>query len=133
MASADVELVRRMHEALTCGGFAAAAEFAHPDFQMRLMVSHPLGAALRDPGDATRAMAGFMESFDDFRAEAEEFVDAGDDRVVVAFRERGRPRGGSVELDQRFGILYTLRDGKIVRMEWFDSFDEALAAARAEV
>ena len=39
---------------------------------------------------------------------------------------------GSIELDQRFGILYTLRDGKIVRMEWFDSFDEALAAARAE-
>jgi ketosteroid isomerase-like protein len=51
--------------------------------------------------------------------------------VVVAFRERGRARG-SVELEQVFGILYTLRDGRIARMQWFDSPEEALAAAKGK-
>lgn len=59
-------------------------------------------------------------------------IDAAGDRVVVVFRERGRPRGGSIELDQRFGILYTLREGKVVRMEWFDSPEEVLAAAEVD-
>jgi ketosteroid isomerase-like protein len=72
-----------------------------------------------------------MESFEGFNGEAEQFIDAGGDRVVVAFREHGRPRGGSVDLDHRFGILYTLREGKIARMERFDSTEEALAVARA--
>jgi hypothetical protein len=50
----------------------------------------------------------------------------------VAIRQRGRPRGATVELAERWGILYSLLDGKIVRMEWFDSFEEALAAAGAD-
>jgi hypothetical protein len=50
----------------------------------------------------------------------------------VAVRERGRPRGGTVELDQLFGIVYTLRDGKVARMEWFDSPADALKAVGIE-
>ena len=120
-----------MLEAYAQGGFAAVAEFTHPDFEMSLMANHPLGGRTYRAGAAGPAMLEFAESFENFRFEAEKFIDAGD-RVVVAFHERGRARGGSVELDQVFGILYTLRDGKIARMEWFDSVDEALAAAEAE-
>jgi ketosteroid isomerase-like protein len=131
MTSANVDLVRRVFDEYARGSFAAAAEFTHPDFEMRLQTSHPLAATLRGPRDATKAMADWMESFEGFNGEAEQFIDAGGDRVVVAFRERGRPRGGSVDLDHRFGILYTLREGKIARMEWFDSTEEALAVASA--
>jgi ketosteroid isomerase-like protein len=117
-----------MHEALAEGS-DAAAPFTHPDFEVRFMASHPLGGSSHGAGDAIMAMTEWEKSFEDFRGDAEEFIDAGADHVVVAFRERGRPRGGSVELDQLFGILYTLRDGKVARMEWFDNPDEALAAA----
>ena len=120
-----------MFEAYARGGFAAVAEFTHPDFEMSFMADHPLGGRTYRAGDAGPAMLEFSESFEDFRAEAKQFIDAGD-CVVVAFHERGRPRGGSVELDQVFGILYQLRDGKIARMEWFNSAQEALAAAEAE-
>jgi ketosteroid isomerase-like protein len=119
-----------MFEAYARGGFAAVAEFIHPDFEMSFMVHHPLGGRTYRAGDAGEAMLDFAESFEDFRAEAEELIDTGD-RVVVAFRERGRARG-SVELEQLFGILYTVREGKIARMQWFDSPQEALAAAKAE-
>ena len=66
-------------------------------------------------------------TFEEFRWEAEELIDAGD-RVVVVIRARGRARGGGVDLDHRFGALYTLRDGKIVRLQWFDDKAEALEA-----
>jgi ketosteroid isomerase-like protein len=129
MSQENVEVIRRMFEAYARGGFAAVAEFIHPDFEMTLMANHPLGGKTYKAGDAGKAMLEFGESFEDFRAEAEEFIDAANDRVVVAYHERGRARGGSVELDQVFGTLYSLRDGKIARMEWFDSLDEALEAA----
>ena len=124
MTSTDVDLVRRMFEAFARGGFAAVVEFFDPDFEGRQLPNHPDAATFLGPRDAVESMTNFMESFEDFRAEAEEFIDAGSGGVVVALRERGRPRGGSVELDQRFGILYTLRDGKIIRMEMFDTFEE---------
>jgi ketosteroid isomerase-like protein len=127
--SANVELVRRMFDAFASGGFAAVAEFMHPGFEGRQLASHPLAAASMSADALARSMTGFMKSFEDFGFEAEDFADTGGDRVAVRVHERGRPRGGSVELDQRFGILYTLRDGKVFRMEWFDSFEEALAAA----
>jgi ketosteroid isomerase-like protein len=131
MTSANVDLVRRVFDEYPRGSFAAAAEFTHPDFEMRLQTSHPLAATFRGPRHATKAMADWMESFEGFNGEPEQFIDAGGDRVVVAFRERGRPRRGSVDLDHRFGILYTLREGKIARMEWFDSTEEALAVVSA--
>jgi ketosteroid isomerase-like protein len=130
MSAENIEIVRRMLEAYAQGGFAAVSEFTHPDFEMRFMAHHPLGGRTYRAGEAGQSMLEFAESFEDFDAEAEELVDAGD-HVVVALRERGRARG-SVELEQIFGILYTLREGKIFRMQWFDSPDEALAAANTE-
>ncbi len=56
------------------------------------------------------------------------FVDI-DDRVVVTVRLRGRGRGSGVEVDARFYDVFTLRDGKIVRMDQFTERSEALGAA----
>jgi uncharacterized protein len=129
MSAENIEVVRRMFEAYARGGFRAVGEFVHPDFEMSQIANHPLTGTYRGP-DAAKVMSDFSASFEDFRAEPEEIIDASDDRVVVALRERGRPAGARVELDQLFGILFTLRGGKVVRMEWFDSPAEALAAAR---
>jgi ketosteroid isomerase-like protein len=130
MSRENVEIVRRMFELYAQGGFAAAASVNHSDFEMSFMPHHPLGGRTYRAGEAGEAMLEFVESFEDFRAEAEEFIDAGD-RVVVAIREHGRARG-NVALEQVFGILFTLRDGKVARMEWFDSPGDALKAAGLE-
>jgi ketosteroid isomerase-like protein len=52
-----------------------------------------------------------------------EFIDSGD-RVVVARRWRGRRRASGIQVE-----VYTLRDGKIVRIDEFIDRAEALAAA----
>ena len=56
------------------------------------------------------------------------FIDAGD-HVVVAQTELGRARSSSVELRERWYAVFTLRDGKILRLQWFGERAQALAAA----
>ena len=79
--------------------------------------------------DAVRAsLARWKGEWDDYEVMPEEFVDSGD-RVVATVHLRGRGRGSGVEIDARFYEVYTLRDGKIVRMDQFTERSEALEAA----
>jgi ketosteroid isomerase-like protein len=50
--------------------------------------------------------------------------------VTVRFRARGR--GSGVEVDAHLYDVFTLRDGKIVRMDQFAEQSEALDAAKCE-
>ena len=79
--------------------------------------------------DEVRAsLAHWKAEWDDYKVMPEEFVDMGD-RVVVTVRLRGRGRGSGVEIDARFYDVYTVRDGKIVRMDQFTERSQAIQAA----
>ena len=105
----------------------AARDLMHPDFEMEQLPLHPEAGTYRG-AKATESMEAWAASFDEFRWEAEDFVDAGD-RVVVVIREWGRPYGTDVELDHRYGAVYTVRDGKVARLQWFHDKQQALASA----
>jgi ketosteroid isomerase-like protein len=78
--------------------------------------------------DAVRAsLARWKGEWDDYRLMPEDFMDRGD-RIVVTVRLGGRGRGSGVEVNARFYDVYTLRDGKIVRMDQFTERSEALEA-----
>ncbi len=68
-----------------------------------------------------------LGAMDALSLEAEDFTDAGE-RIVVAVRMsgRGRASGASVEA-RRFHVL-SQRRGKLVRIEWYQTHDEALKA-----
>ena len=59
----------------------------------------------------------------------EEFLDVGD-RVVVVFRFRGTGRESGVQVDERLAHLWTIREGRAVRMSVHSSREDALDAAR---
>jgi ketosteroid isomerase-like protein len=63
----------------------------------------------------------------DVRVEPQEFVDAGDDVVVVP-RITGRGRASGVNIDWRQGYIWTIRGGKGVRFRWFSTPAQALEA-----
>jgi ketosteroid isomerase-like protein len=119
MSQENVEIVRRflvvdVDEALT---------YADPG-----IVWNPIEESSTQGHDAVRAsLARWKGEWDDYKLMPEEFVDRGD-RVVVTVGLRGRGRGSGVEVDARFYDLYTLRDGKIVRMDQFTERSEALEA-----
>lgn len=82
-----------------------------------------------------RGHAGVRQWFEDWGAAwAEwsfrplEFIDAGD-HVVVLGRVTATGRDSGVKVDRQDGIVYEIRDGKIVRLDYFNSRDQALEAA----
>jgi hypothetical protein len=115
---------------LRCGGgLDAGAAFVHEDFEMTQLPGWREAASCRGWEEALRAIMDWVSSFDEFRGLPEQFTEARTDLAVVAYHEWGKPRGGSIEIEQLYGMLYPLREGKAARMEWFDSPREARRAA----
>ena len=60
----------------------------------------------------------------------EEFIDAGSDQVLVFSREGGRGRGSGAEVvTQPTAHLWTIRNGKAIRLRSYWERSEALKAA----
>ena len=67
-----------------------------------------------------------MESFEGLRADVEEYIDAGDDRVLLWVRWAGTGRESGLEVDWHLAIIYTIREGRIVRGDEYFDRNEAL-------
>jgi ketosteroid isomerase-like protein len=69
----------------------------------------------------------FDSLWEDVAVEPEEYIDAGEDKVVTVLRMKAQGRGG-ISLEWRDGVVSTLRDGKIIRTDYYGSPAEALEA-----
>ena len=77
------------------------------------------------------AMRSTGEAFDQTAVEPQEWIDAGDQIVLLCiWVVRGRASG--LERRQQQGHVWTLRDGKAVRFAWFNDQAEALKEAGFE-
>lgn len=85
------------------------------------------------PDAMTAYFTEWLEMFEDTRLDAEEVVDAGGDLAIVTLRFSGRDRRHGVDMTPlKFSILYTVRDGRIVRGREYLTKDEALAVAETQ-
>jgi ketosteroid isomerase-like protein len=120
MSEENVEVVRRfllleVEEALA---------YADPD-----IVWNPAEESASQGHDAVRAsLVRWKGEWDDYEMLPEDFEHLGD-RVVVAVNFRARGRASGIEVDARLYDVYTVLDGKIVRMDQFTQRSEALQAA----
>jgi ketosteroid isomerase-like protein len=127
MSHENLAVVAAIHEALARGESPAALGLLHPEIEY----VNPPGAV--EPGtrrgiaayeDAMRSM---HDSFDNVRIEVREIRDAGDQVVVLAtYTARGRKSGAKRENED--GYVWTVREGKAVRFEWFNDPAKALRA-----
>src|SRR5512134_2244396 len=114
MSEENVEIVRRAfaYEVYGDGDRAEAEAIFDPNVVMNPSDERPSYGF-----DAMRSdMERWASAFDELEVTAEKFIDAGD-RVLVTAYHQGRGRGSGVEVDTRFYELYTLRDGKVVRVD----------------
>jgi ketosteroid isomerase-like protein len=93
------------------------------------VVLNPIDEGPSSGFDAMRSdMERWASAFDELTVTVEEIIDAGDQVVVVTHHE-GRGRESGVEVDTRFYEVYSLRDGKVSRVDEYIERAEALAAA----
>ena len=74
-------------------------------------------------------MQDWIDTFDQFKVEPLEVIDAGGDQVVAVLRNSGRAKLNGVETDLTFAVVNTIRDGKIVRGREYWTKEQALEAA----
>jgi ketosteroid isomerase-like protein len=111
MSQENVEIVRQGFEAYVRGDLSAAVSNHDPDVVFSPAEEPPVRGR-----DAVRSyIERWEEPWDDYDAEAEEFIDAGDS-VVVVFHVKARGKSSGVAVDARSYQVHTLRDGKLVRM-----------------
>ena len=68
------------------------------------------------------------EAWERAETTVEEVIGRGD-RVFLAVRFQGRGRASGIEIDTRLYEVYTLRDGKVLRIDEYEHRAEALEAA----
>jgi ketosteroid isomerase-like protein len=90
-----------------------------------------VGERLRGRGLQALAEAWreWMQPFEIFRTEVEGFIDVDDDRVLVLIRDHTRPRGTDAEIESIGCNLWTLRDGRIARIDFYPTRSQGLEAA----
>ena len=126
MSQENVEIVRRMYEAYLSGDFETAFTLIDPDVMFDGSI-RPEGKVYRGHQELTEALRTWTGTWEAFRMELLELIDASDD-VIAVEHHSGRGRGSGLPLSQVYFSLFTVEDAKITRMVWFQSRAEALAA-----
>jgi ketosteroid isomerase-like protein len=128
----NVELVRRalgvFLEGIEDGNYAALfdAEVYAPS--ATLVPTHEASGAKAYVGrdGFVEWVRTWTEDFRDWRMWPEKIIDAGDDRVVALLRQTAIGKASGVPVEQRFGIVFTLRRGQVIEQRHYIDPAEAL-------
>jgi ketosteroid isomerase-like protein len=128
MSEKNVEIVRRALEALDRRDLSSWLRLCDEDGEVVPTRDWP------EPGvrGAEAAFNWYVQIFDGlqgFRAADTEFIDAGADKVLLQYRMDLRGRGSGAEVEWRRWCVITMREGRLLRGEWFLDRAEALEAA----
>jgi SnoaL-like domain len=75
-----------------------------------------------------RMWLDWLEPWETYHAQVEATHEQGD-RVVVLIRDRGRHRGSSAEVELLAGSVWTIRAGKVARVELYANREELFEAS----
>jgi ketosteroid isomerase-like protein len=128
MSQENVELVRKLYEVYNERSFTEHPDLVDADIVWDMSrVNLPDASVSTGRDDFPNFVEAWAESFASEQMEAQEMVDAGD-RVVVIVRHRSQGKRSGIELEQTFAMVWTLRNGRAIRMEVFPTRHEALEA-----
>ena len=82
----------------------------------------------RGPDGVRDWLSDFGAAWDRYDMEVERLIDAGD-RVVSLVRIRAVGAGSGVAVERGDGMVWTFRNGKLARLDYFNDQEEALRAA----
>jgi ketosteroid isomerase-like protein len=108
---------------------AASEPFFTPDFEC-VFIRQDVGRTTYSGLDGLRAAwLDWLEPWESYHPAVEDVIDAGNDRVVVLTRDHARPKGATGETSFFGAPVWTIRDGRVARIEFYWNRAEGLAAA----
>jgi len=143
MSRADVELVRQLlapfeqgdiapifrDDAISAAMRAALVDTLTADFECDF-VRDDVGRASYSGVDGLRtAWLDWLLPWESYHAVVEDVIDANGGRVLVLTRDHARPKGAQAEVYFEGAPVWTVRDGKVARIEFYWNRAEGLAAA----
>jgi hypothetical protein len=125
----DVKTLRAAYEALNDGDIERALAVLDEDAEWCEHSDLPEAGMYRGRDSIRTFLAQFLESWQDFHQETEELI-TGEGRVLVMLRSRVRGRGSGVYVEGQYAHLWTMEDGRGVRVDAYFDRDEALRALK---
>jgi ketosteroid isomerase-like protein len=89
----------------------------------------PEQATYRGRDEIRASMAEWQEMWETTSVEIHRLEEVGEDKVVAVGAWRMRGRASGIDGGMPIFILFTVRDGKVARLEWHSDRDSAVAAA----
>jgi ketosteroid isomerase-like protein len=129
MPGENEKIVRRQFEAFERGGVDAAAAYWHPEIEWRAVEGAVDDLGVLRGKDAMRGYYGdWAETIDDLRGGIEEVLHDSGEHLAAVLYTSGHGRGSSVRMRVRYCVVYTIRDGLIVRGREYETPEQALEA-----
>jgi uncharacterized protein len=118
------EFAARLYAAISARDRDAVEALSAPDIVVGTTVE-----AYRGPEALLEWMDEGDDAFDDFTVELLAVEELGG-HVLASMRQRGRGKASGAEVDHHFTHVWTLRDGRAIRMQSFADRDDAIRYAQ---
>jgi ketosteroid isomerase-like protein len=128
MSHENVETMRRGFDAFARGDKAAWFETCDPEIEVTPVGDWPETDPIRGREAAWNFFVATDEPWEPGPYELVEVIE-GDDKVLARQRRDLRGKSSGIEVEYDYWTVFTFRDGKAHRLEWFAGRDEALEAA----
>jgi ketosteroid isomerase-like protein len=130
MSQASVDVVRRVYEAAARRDADAVLACYDPGVEWdvsRAPIAPLVGGAVYHGHEGLRSFfREYHEAWEDVEYEGAELIDAGGEHVISVDHERTRGRTSGVETELTQYAVWTVREGKIVRVVWLPTRADAL-------
>ena len=131
MSRTNVELTRQAYEAINRRDVDWLVERADPAIEMHMYGVAGVPVTYRGASGIREYLRDMEALWEAFESVPDDVRDLGD-RVIVIATHRFRGRTSGVELEQRAGVEFRLREGVVTKIRAYQSVEDALAAAGLE-
>ena len=124
-----IEGIRRAYDAFSRGDIQGAVDAVDldPDILWREPEDFHAGGAYRGREGVAEYLTLSREPFEKAQSLPEEILEVGD-KIVVFVHFQAWPKGGGQPIEGRIADVYTVQDGKVVRMQAYSDPEEARKA-----
>jgi ketosteroid isomerase-like protein len=129
-SKSNVELLRRFYEYFNQGDLDAVLELCAPEVEIYKdpeVVEMVAALTPRGQDRVAQYLRGWLDSWDGYLARPQEFLESGEE-VVALVHLRARGKGSQFEIEEDIADVFSVRDGRIVRLRLYVQRGDALDA-----